>query len=543
MLAVVAAGAWARLVHIYKFFVYPDSYYYLLLADNFRHYGRLYGRLGPRGMRFPPIGSAIFKPVFPTVVALVDFATNNLGLSGRIVGVGASVGSILLVYPLGARLFGSRSTGLIAALLLAVSFNHIFWSGFIMGDSVSLFLLLVVLLAALRRDRPEYGNPLDFAAGFAFTLLLLSRATYVVVMPGLLWLMAVEYDWRKERWLTALSAGCAAFALIALSILPPVGQLMPVVSGAFPTLLGALVIIAVSGTGFLIGKRLCFRLDTGLGRRIVDTAFLLLIAAPILAQSAFYPGLHRFALNDPLLCALGVLGLVLVYYSPKRRLGIFFVLSSTLLPAVYWRAAAWEWRYLIQALPFLILPGARAAEIVFAALVGHVSQRRTLARVGALLGLAVIALSFALTIRRALTPATGEFTTESYPARVSRLARPALARYPKNTILITALPWGYYYHLRFSTWGFDEHQPEKILRYLPKNGPVLVISDLPLTLQSPRIVKSLEALRNVRKIASFPMSPEFRWGRAGASRKHRVAIYELDYDGLAKAVRPTGALP
>lgn len=543
LLAVLVTGVWARLVHIYKFFIYPDSYYYLLLADNLRRGGRLYGRLGPRGMRFPPIGSAIFKPVFPALIALVDFATDNLEFSGRIVGIGASVGSILLIYLLGARLFGSRLTGLFSALLLAVSFNHIFWSGFIMGDSVSLFVLLAVLLAALRRDRPEYGNPLDFAAGFAFALLFLARATYVVVIPGLLWLMAAEYDWRKERWLTALSAGCAALAAIALSMLPPVVQLMPVVWGAVPTLLGALVVIAVSGTGFLLGRRLGLRIDSGPGRLIADTAFLLMIAAPVLAQSVFYPGLHRFILNDPLLCVLGVLGFVLVYYSPKRRLSIFCVLSSVLLLAVYRRAAAWEWRYLVQALPFLILPGAWAAETILTTLAGYVSRRRTLARVGAFVGLAVIALSFGLTIKRSLTPAAGEFTTESYPARVSRLARPALARYSQNTILITALPWGYYYHLRFSTWGFDERQPQKVLRYLPKKGPILVISDLPLTLQSPGIVQSLATLRNVRKVASFPMGPEFRWGRAGGPREHRVTIYELDYDQLAKAVRLTGVSP
>lgn len=542
---VMGVGLWARLIHIYNFFVYPDSYYYLLLADNLRHSGRLYGRLGPRGMRFPPIGSAIFKPVYPALVGLVDFGLNNSEMSGHIVAIGASLASIFLIYLLGARLFDSRWTGMISALLMAVSFNLIFWSGFIMGDSLSLMLLLVVLVLALRSDRPEYGNALDFAAGVSIAFLFLSRATFIVIMPGLLWLMTVEYGWQKERRLTALSSGCATLALTAVLILPPLGQFAPVAKEAAPILLSALAAVALLALGFLAARRLGFN---------ADIAFLLLLAAPILAQAAnfimageagkiFYPGLQRFVANDPLISVIGVAGLFWLYRSPNRRLSVFFALSIFLLLIVYYQVAGWEGRYLIQALPFLILPGAWAAANVLIAWPGYLRQGQTLARTGAVCGMAALLLVFGLTLQRALTPASGVLLKPSYEARVSRLARPALARYPKETVLIAALPWGYYYHLRFSTWGLDARQPGKVLRFLPKQGSFLVVMDAPLRLQFPAVAKRLAALKNAGQATSFQIAQGYSSGQLSIAGKHEVIIYELDYGRLAKALQPKRALP
>lgn len=552
--AVIGVGLWARLIHIYNFFVYPDSYYYLLLADNLRNSGRLYGRLGPSGMRFPPIGAAIFKPVYPALVALVDFALNNPGRSGHVVGIGASAGSIFLVYLLGTRLFGSRLTGLISALLLAVSFNHIFFSGFIMGDTVSLFLLLAVLLLALRQDQTAYGNSLDFAAGASFALLFLSRATYVVIMPGLLWLMALEYGWQKERWLTALSSGCAVLALTTVLILPPLGQLAPVVKEAAPIVLSALALVALSGLGFLAARRRGLNLEANPGKRLADIAFFLLLAAPILAQAAnfimaagagkvFYPGLQRFVANDPLISALGIAGLLWLYRSPGRRLSVFFALSTFLLLVVYYQVAGWEGRYLIQALPFLIIPGAWAVMIVSAALFDHLNVGAGLARTGAVFALAALLLVFGLTLKRALTPASGVLLKPSYEAQVSRLARPALARYSKDTVLIAALPWGYYYHLRFSTWGLDARQPGKVLRFLPKQGSFLVVMDAPLRLQFPAVAKRLAALKNAGQATSFQIAQGYSSGQLSIAGKHEVIIYELGYEQLANALQPKRALP
>ncbi len=133
-------SAFSKVVNQFKFFIYPDSYYYLLIARNLLTNGHPTGTLGPGGMPFPPPGYAAMKATFPMLAAAVMAFGLPAEQTGHLVSGAAAVLAVPMAFFATWRLLRSKPAALAAAALVAVSYGVTYWAGFVMSDSVSVLL-------------------------------------------------------------------------------------------------------------------------------------------------------------------------------------------------------------------------------------------------------------------------------------------------------------------------------------------------------------------------------------------------------------------
>lgn len=544
-------GLLARLRHIFNFYIYPDSYYYLLIADNLRRHGVAYGTLGAKGMHFPPVGSAILKPAFPFFVSVVDRFVDNLELSGHIVAVGASVLTIPIAFFLARRLFDSVTAGVAAAALIAVSYNHIYWSGFLMGDSLAVLLMFASLLFLLREDKPDYANPYDFLAGIAVALALLSRLTYAATIPALAWLMVTEFAWSKERIATALSGSLFVLSAAALLILPPFPEILRLLVEVSSIILVTIGLLAVAAGVMLIGRRYSPGSGRGVNGRLARlglTAALVLpgvlwlvsIAVSYLPGRSLFPGLLQFVSRDKLLAVAYLGGVVALAASPGRRLATVCAVNVLVLVGLYYQVASWETRYLTHLLPFIVLPAAYGLAYLADGLRVALPERRSMLAYAAA---SVLLILSAFSVRDSLTPSKGIFLKTSYHREVSRLARPTLSAYHEDSVLLAVLSWPYYFHLRLSSWSIDVEEPGRMLSVLPNEGKFLIVSDAPLRQYLPSLAGDLAKSKSAKRVVGFSVSTPYQSPGDGVSADKMVSVYELDAPALRRVLSSAGSPP
>ena len=163
------------------FFNYPSLHFYLLAA----FYGAYYV-------------AGYMAGVFANVTAFeAEFLADpsTFYLIGRGVGALMGVGSVWVLYGLGARL-GGRSTGLVGALFLSCSFLHVRDSHFLTVDIPATFYLLVSLLFSLRYMEGKVAR--DLLVSAIFLGLSASTKYNLGLFAGAVFIAAHE---RNEPWL------------------------------------------------------------------------------------------------------------------------------------------------------------------------------------------------------------------------------------------------------------------------------------------------------------------------------------------------------
>ena len=187
---------------------------YLFLNRQPRDYG--YGRYArfPGGFTIADIGepevSAGFSPLFPVQAALFHQAFPPRGalFVAPLFAVLSAGGLFLLV----ARI-GGIATGLLAALLFAVSLPQVWFARYPVPETVAQFFVLaglLALLAALRDDRPW----LAAAAGGAFGLACFAKIDMIFLLSAAL---AAFVAWRLLAR-PAVGGRCVVFLLAAFGL-------------------------------------------------------------------------------------------------------------------------------------------------------------------------------------------------------------------------------------------------------------------------------------------------------------------------------------
>ena len=153
-----------------------------------------------------------------------------------------SAASCVLLYVLGSAQLG-RVTGALAAIACAVYPIYIYWVARAQALSVEIFLLLAVLVLLERAQ--EKDRPRDWLlTGFVFGLACLSKALYLVFLPGLLlWGML----WRRM----SLSATARAAVLVVVAMAVPIA---PWVARNVHVLGGFVLISSNTGYNLWVGN-------------------------------------------------------------------------------------------------------------------------------------------------------------------------------------------------------------------------------------------------------------------------------------------------
>jgi tetratricopeptide (TPR) repeat protein len=162
---------------------------------------------------FRPPGHAYF-------LSAIYFLTGGSYLAVRLVNMALGLGSILLMFKLGKRMFGSGA-GLIAAAFMSTYWGFVFWEGEVNDPCLFVFLGTLLMLTACRWA--EKASPwLAAAAGLICGGYALMRPNILLFGPFLaLWMLWIA--WRKNQlkrlaWSWVWLAGCTFMIITPVTI-------------------------------------------------------------------------------------------------------------------------------------------------------------------------------------------------------------------------------------------------------------------------------------------------------------------------------------
>ena len=190
----------------------------------------LHGQLEPYAYTYdhPPVGWI--------QIALWSFLSGGFSTfgnalnSGRVLMLLFSLGSSLLIYLVANRLSGSRSAGLLALVIFSLTTIGITYQREVLLDNIATFWLLLALYLVVVADS---RMPFIIIAALAFGIAVLSRGSFVVFFPAMLytvWLHATVFQ-RKFALLTFCYLAIACSSMFVLYALLK-GELLP--TGVLP---------------------------------------------------------------------------------------------------------------------------------------------------------------------------------------------------------------------------------------------------------------------------------------------------------------------
>ncbi len=339
--------------------LYPDGYQYLLMARGIAQHLRPEIVLGRGGELFVPNTDAALKPLFPALIAAAHLLGATWTEAARALSICAGAASVALCGAVAGRLSGSKTFGLLAALLVLADPLARYWAAFSSPDELGQALMLATVLALLSgRER---------LAGVLAGLTFFARPELGLLL-GAAGLVSATSRAQRAQALHFVSAACATGAFL-LALLRP-----PIVLAPLPTTLAALGALAAAGVALIAAPPVA--VATGLGALALATAH-----SPALRQLVF----HDLPLSAP--CVLGLL------LARRERPAALLAMALGGLAAIYaWRNGT-STRYVAELLP---LAGCAAA-------LGAAATARRLRPLVVTSGACVIALGFAT----AAAPAPG----------------------------------------------------------------------------------------------------------------------------------------
>lgn len=285
--------------------------------------------------------------------------------SVRLPAAAFGVATIPAMY-LAARLAMSRAASIGAALLLAVSYHHIFFSQNARGYSAHLFFTLVssaLLASALRNDRAWKWLIYVMSMALGFAALMTTVFTYFahVVVGGLA--LGVQRRSGAAVWPLAARLLCAfaaaaflAFQIYAVSI-PDVIAIYPTVyaiqgsgyvvfsreflselarglSAGFMSMAAAIAFATVAAGGFLILTRRIWALAGSLVLSIVFVVVFLLVRGQSIAPRFLLPGLLLAILSAMMSVEAATLILARRGFFSRSRARMIALGSAAVLSAI-----------------------------------------------------------------------------------------------------------------------------------------------------------------------------------------------------------------
>jgi 4-amino-4-deoxy-L-arabinose transferase-like glycosyltransferase len=169
---------------------FDDTVFYFTSAKSLAHDFTFRDNFGRYTAHWPPGYPLVLNGVFA-------IAGTHL-LAAKALNVAISAATVVLTYVLGARVFGVRA-GMLAALLLALSPGHAYFSSLVMAEVLFCFgfLAIVALLISWTIDAERASSVRLLALGVATGCLTLVRAeaVFLPVVFALFWLIALR-GWR-----------------------------------------------------------------------------------------------------------------------------------------------------------------------------------------------------------------------------------------------------------------------------------------------------------------------------------------------------------
>jgi 4-amino-4-deoxy-L-arabinose transferase-like glycosyltransferase len=445
------------------------------------------------------------------------------------------------------RYAGSRVAGLTAAVLVAVSFNHVAWGGLGLTEPLGVLAVLSALAATLARRRqgcaPELASWGDLGTGALWGLAALVRYEYAILLLPSLLVAARPFSWARAA---NLAAGWSVVVALGLALVRPFAAL-PIGSLA-STIMNFVPLLAVVAAGFTVSVMFARRATpTGAappphapgertpavrpGERAVRPLIwaLWLGAAALALPFPFTTGAQGFAATDLPLTVAALAGLTLMLRDSRYRItAVYLIVCAALLAGVYARVNPTMQRYGTHLIPFLLIP----AGLGGAALIHRAMSWRPLRRAGAAAAITLLAAGQTAVAYQGL-----RFAPDSLwfrPGYEAVAAQWVSAAVPRDTVLVTSLPEPYRFYSRHSVQSISD-APPYLYAGLPSDQRVAVVQDAPMRRLFPQFSDTLSS--RLKPAATHQISEPLRYKSSIITKPEPVNLYLTTYGELKALVR------
>jgi hypothetical protein len=338
--------------------VYPDSYQSIVVAQNLKQYHALAAPMGQNGLIYPDFFGWT-RPLYPLLILFFSLSDLSFFSAAHIVNIVAGCLSVLAAYGFINAVLHSKKSGLVAAFLMAISYNHIIWSGFIFTESLGVLMLTLALWRLWsQRQKPEnWFTKYDILTGAIFALAILTRYEYIILLLPATLLAGKTFSIKRSLSIAATALG---IVVVILALLHPFtgdfswvwGQIKDYVI----VLIATLIIIGLGLLLYKYQKLKITRFEFWAVR--IAAAFLILFSAFVIFDHSLFPALRNFATNDPLITLVALCGMMFMLFGKKREYetALLVFAGCVIMGLVYYRINPHMDRYIAHMLPLLLIP-------------------------------------------------------------------------------------------------------------------------------------------------------------------------------------------
>jgi hypothetical protein len=468
---------------------------------------------------------------YPLLITMLTFLTDSGITAASMISYGAGIIALPLSYVLGKMYFKHVLYGFEAALLLALSFNHIVWGGFILTETFAVLLLLLLLLFLYMRN--AYIHPVIL--GIVLTLGVITRFEYFIFLPILLWYLYTTGKSKQE--VVLFLAAFLVSAILIFRIFFPLQNLFQILATQLAPLTTELSSIVVGMLVLLIifrvmAERIRTLLLDSFYALFLSLCFIftvlsfLTIPFPSLYQSlqGTFGGLRDFIRHDILLWLFFLAGYYLMLRIRTYRPLLFFLsVSLLLLYCVYQVINPLMERYITHLLPFLLLPAAYGLTQVLL-YIRH--TKFVYQRMGTAIFLILLVLYQTMQSSTGIkTYAKSSYFQTSYEQESARILAGILSE--RQVILIASFPEAYYLGTKRSTQSIADRKPFLDPERIRDTDQLVIIEDAGMRDIFPEFSRFLDSSLASYRTDSYRVNRYYHYTDRTVPETEPVVLYRI----------------
>lgn len=525
LLCIVTLAAFLRIHNLSPFKIYPDSYQSLLVAQNIIEYQGVLGYLGNQGILYPQFFSWT-RPGYPLLILLVNFLTHDLALAAHIVAMSASILAIIGVFFLVKNIFRSYTYGLAGAFLLAISFQHTVWSGFIMTEALGVLFMSFFLWRLFSRIKKtsQWLSIFDLLTGLLFGAAVLTRYEYIVILVPLIFLVWFISPKPFIRLINILLAFVSLIALCFFTLFPIVSTFAIIGKQISDLLLKIAIAIIAGSIAFYFMKKYWRTVSPFLKKSLLISVIIFPLLSFLLPDLFLF---RNFTIHDPLLGILIVIGFITLLQKKQYNSYTYFIAAcSIFLGIIYQHVNAEMDRYLTHLLPFLIIP----ASYGFITLL---QKKRPFLFMILLLPIILFQIFHSYQGLRYLQEDAW------YQLSYEEQTADKMQRYLKKgkPFIIASEPEPYFLTLQLSTQSITDTYPYIVFSAVPKNQRILIIQDMGMHAYFPHFSHFLNTHMQDKTKATFWVKEKYLIAAEAKKETSPVILYEITLQDLEQRIK------
>jgi hypothetical protein len=524
----ILAGLILQLHNISNYKVYPDSYQSVAVAQNLKDHHSLAAPLGQNGLEYPDFFGWT-RPVYPLLIVFFSFFVLSLFTAAHIVNTLAGSLAIIAVYGFIKTVFKSRKAGLVAALLLTISYSRVVWGGFIFTEPLGILMLSLALWRLWsQRDNPdEWFSVNDLLTGAIFAAAILTRYEYVALLIPATLLAGNGFMLKRS---TTIASSALLVSAIVLAILHPFTGGWDWVWNQINSLVFLILgIFAAIAVGYTLYKRRVIKVkDFDFWTTRIASSLLVIISALIILDHEIFPALHDFATNEPLITAASIVGMLFLLLGTKleKELGLVTFAGGTIMALVYYHSNSHMDRYITHLLPIMLIPASYAVIKFFS-----LKYRQIVVY--------ILILCLCLQVVKTWNGLHKvDYGIWFQPGYEEVSAKKLKGNTGDSNLLLASMPEPYYLFTGVPTQSVADQAPY-IFSNIPPDTKITIVEDEGMRAIFPHFTHFIDKSLGQYEVSHHWVNTPFRYTTTITPEKYPVNIYEIKAADLNKIIAAT----